>query len=1219
MWTISKVRTGIGDREAAAAAARYVLEAGESPLAFSPAGGDGAEVGPLAYWLGSEGALGKLGLKPGQEVSQADFELGLQGRHVNGSQVRRPGFIERPLRGPDGKMLRDADGEVVTERELGVVTFKFTYSAPKSVSTLWSQASEEEKRKIERDMFESWNLGVEHLIASHDVVMHGRDETGERHYGPAAGYAAAVSLHATARRAEGDPAPAPQLHIEGTVIGLTRNDGKLVAINAAAIYGDPALEAGAYARAHQAERLVEMGYGIRSSTGRDGLYFEVRGVPQELIDDFSGRSREVEGAAREEEALLGRELTNRERAKLALKTRAPKEAGKDPAKTVEWWKERCRDRGFTRERAAEIREELGFELGPEEAHTSLAAAVEKSMRSRGPVVSQTAANALVMAAAPGRMRVAEAEEMVRALQAEGALMALEESWVTSPSIRAAEKRVMEILEGVGERPPEPYSPEALAAGEAYANQRLGEGRELSDQQHDAIAKLGAGAGFSILSAPAGAGKTAVLQALTEAHRQAGGTVIACAINWRTAQELAEDLEAQPFSIRRATRWAADGRLAVDEKTLIVVEEAGKVGLPQWKALAELVEKSGARLLGAGHAAQMGAVELPGMFEEMVSRPGLVSLAHLTDNKRPNHEWMRDLQVAVLAGQGKEAVRILLENHAITFYSTHAEAVEGTVARWFASQKKHGAELASMIIEGSNLEIDETNAEAQERRLEAGELTGEALAAPGRPYDFYAGDQVVLRGAAYWFDRGADGVRERALENGTAGVVRATDPEGKRMWVEVEEPGHPARVVEVDLGRSYERAEPERQDAELTKGLEEDFGPPSFRLSYAIHPNFSQGMGIWSVGHLGGHPAQDRESSYVSLSRPIEELHDHVNCERFRGETVEEWMAEYAKILATSRRRHASIRYEEAPEQKIANARSAGCHVLPEDLYAKFGAPQLEAPAPATRTLSDLIDPLAPHRGALGAERAKWIEERAEGYRGVVAKMPEHILEAEHGKAQKAFKHLDHKGALATLGLQRDRHAAEQEIKQARHFAESLEFRAEKTEDSEERKALLEVAETQRHLAAEELTDRRELLAQEQELRQAGVHLDDWMADHGDLAARYVALERKLFADREEALKAGIEETIAAALEGRQDHEQAERIQTVLGPAPGEGEPQREEWRELARELEVNRLIETGELPAGEPSARELAELELRVQQLRADRGLEAGFERGGSVEELGPT
>src|SRR6201999_1541854 len=101
---------------------------------------------------------------------------------------------------------------------------------------------------------------------------------------------------------------------------------KRAACTSAAIYGAAALEAGAYARAHLAERLVEIGLPIRSSTGRDGLYFEIEGVPQDLIDDFSGRSREVAAAARAKRGELGRELTKAEIAQLALLTRAPKDA-----------------------------------------------------------------------------------------------------------------------------------------------------------------------------------------------------------------------------------------------------------------------------------------------------------------------------------------------------------------------------------------------------------------------------------------------------------------------------------------------------------------------------------------------------------------------------------------------------------------------------------------------------------------------------------------------------------------------------------------------------------------------------------------------------------------------------------------------------------------------------------------------------------------------------
>ena len=1182
MWTMRKVKVAIGDRGGAAGAARYALEPNDSPLAFSPGADEGREPQPVAYWLGSEGALNQLGLRPGQAVEQEHLELVLQGRSIDGAQVRRPGFISQQVRDDHGRPLRTSEGELVVERKLGVADYDMTFSAPKSVSVVWSQADEGLRRKIERAMLESWNMATEHLIRSHDVVMQGRDEDdGDRVYGPAAGFAASASVHVTARRAKGDPAPAPQLHVHGLLVALERPDGKLAGINASVLFGDPALEAGAYARALLAERLAEMGFEIESGTGRDGLYFEIAGVPEGLIGAMSGRSQEIEAEAEQQGQELERPLTNRERSALAMLTRMQKEGHASPAEIGTWWRALAEEFEFGPRALAGLIGEPGYGGDPHEARRSVAEAVEAAMRKRGPTVTRAAARALVMAAAPGRMTVAEAEEMIEALQSRGSLLALEEGRVTVPSIRREELEVVATLRRVAARPQIALEPDAIAAGQRFANAKLGE-HELDPEQMQAIAELGQGAGWSILTGRAGTGKTPVLQAIAGAYRHEGWDVVAAAIAWGTAQELAEDIDAPPLSLRQLINRAKNGELAVGKRTLILIEEAGKVGLPEWRELARLVDATGARVLAVGHAGQIGAVELPGMFEEMVLHPEVVKVAELSEIRRHRHAWMRDLQVAIDRSDGKLAVKILRENKAITLYPTQAAAIEGMVERWFAAQRANGGERATMIVQGSNEDIEAVNSLAQQRRLREGEIEGAWVSAPGDERRFYVGDQVVLRGAAYYFDRDADGARERKVENGTQGRVRGVDPEGNRMWVEVREPGAKPRRVEIDLAR------PPRERDELG----ENFGESTWRLGYARHPNPAQGLSILSVNHLGGHWSQDQESSYVGLSRQIAELHDHVNAEGFHGETEKEWWEEYARKLSTSRRRAASIRFGEEPDWKIAADRAAE-HSLPD------GVGRIPPAAwPKGRSLAERFDPLAAHRSVLGAERAAWIEWHADRYATVVGRMDDARLRAERAAAVEAFASLDREGARRTINVQRDVKAAETEAARAMRLARSMKREAENLrgrDRREERDARLEIAGTQRRLAAEELERRDSLRGDEERLRREGVHLDDWMGQKRDLAGRYVAVERELFARG----RADLEEDIEAVV-----LEPSAEIVAWVGPAPEVDKPAREEWEGVVRELETNRLIAAGELPAAEPSPRELRDLDRRIDGLRELRDLE---------------
>lgn len=87
--------------------------------------------------------------------------------------------------------------------------------------------------------------------------MHRRDKTGERVREPAAGIAAALSLHVTARRTDDDDyAPAPQLHVHSVVVGLLRKDGRLVTPDLWNWRDNGAREGGALGRATLADSLA---------------------------------------------------------------------------------------------------------------------------------------------------------------------------------------------------------------------------------------------------------------------------------------------------------------------------------------------------------------------------------------------------------------------------------------------------------------------------------------------------------------------------------------------------------------------------------------------------------------------------------------------------------------------------------------------------------------------------------------------------------------------------------------------------------------------------------------------------------------------------------------------------------------------------------------------------------------------------------------------------
>ena len=687
MLTLSKVVVEVGNRVDAARAGDYRLELEAAPEAFARSDYQLAEQGlerrsergSSSLWLGADAALAQFGVRRGQAIERDDLIAALQGQHVHsGEQLRRPGALKREARDEHGQVLLDDDGRRVIERVTGVAHIEMTMSVPKSVSVLWAMADQDDRYIIEQALLAAAERTVQYM-ARNKAVVHRRGKDGVRVREPAAGAAIASSLHVTARRARGDRAPAPQLHVHNLVVGVVRTDGRLVAADSWEWFRhDAALEGGALFRAQVADALINAGWAIRSGTGDRGRYFEVQGVPAGLCEVMSPRSREVAEARAEIERELGIRLQGGALAVLAKETRQAKDHDLDPDRLRQVWDALGQEHGFGPGSGSRVRHQ---ERQVEELEPRMREAREvvlARLREQGPTVSVARARALVFEAAAGRLSAEEAARLLARMECAkgGELLALEGGRVTSREIRQLEQHVMDVaVSAAGKRD------EVAAIGRAErdaglqaAEGALGESRHLDPEQRDAVELLTGGPGWACLTGRAGTGKGPVLHAAAEAYRAAGWRVIACAMDGTTARRMAEQLggKAPALTIEQLKVRTQAGAIDVDARTVIFVDEASKLDTGHWAELANAVERHGASVRAVGHDGQHDAIRLPGLFSEMLTdqRIPKAQLRQIRRHRDPDnpghvHPWLRDYQIAVDQGCGLDAVAILQEQNALS--------------------------------------------------------------------------------------------------------------------------------------------------------------------------------------------------------------------------------------------------------------------------------------------------------------------------------------------------------------------------------------------------------------------------------------------------------------------------------------------------------------------------------------------------------------------------
>jgi conjugative relaxase-like TrwC/TraI family protein len=397
--TIRKIRVPSADWACARRAADYVLDRGSTPAAVFPSEETAAER-PTTVWMGTAELLDQLGVAPAEAVAATEFGRVLQGRHARtGERVRTEGMIHRPLNDSHGHPVRDENGRQIVERVRGTKSVDLTFSAPKSVSVLWSQAEDELRGEIEAAMLVATEAMLREMTERKPVVAYKRDLI------PAEGYAAAAALHVVARAARGEPMPWPQLHVHAVVVGVGRHDGFFASPELSGMYrhGAP-LEGGAVARARLAESLVDLGFEIEPR----GRYFEIRGVPAPVIERMSGRAREVKAVVSSREAAAKRPLTQRERAVVAMQTRQAKSGELPLAVARAGWEEVAIELGFGREAVPHLRGGAGFAEDINLRRAKVAIAVGGTEGNE--LVGER--RALVFERAAGVLRLDEAEDLL---------------------------------------------------------------------------------------------------------------------------------------------------------------------------------------------------------------------------------------------------------------------------------------------------------------------------------------------------------------------------------------------------------------------------------------------------------------------------------------------------------------------------------------------------------------------------------------------------------------------------------------------------------------------------------------------------------------------------------------------------------------------------------------------------------------------------------------
>ena len=502
-----------------------------------------------------------------------------------------------------------------------------TFSADKSVSTLWAIADPELRSEIERAHNDAARAALAETVLRYCAWTRLQERDGTRVV--AADIMGAMFQHGTSR--ENDP----QLHTHCTIFNAARThrDSKYRALHQHPVYAWMKA-AGAVFRNALAWNLRDR-LGIHMEQyGKDNEFTRIAGFspsagaagqkPAALIAHWSKRRSQIVEAARE----MGFTVEgNAPRAAAANKiTRAGKSPDNDPEIRHTRW---CGEAEGYVEREALIASLLGKaeEITQEQIRALTAVLEELPYRLtreeavfRLPDIVERVGNATAGflgrdAVATSIERVLLNPEVVRLTRpprsAEGrAGMAHTRLYSTHHTLQM-EQEVREMAAGMTGDTGHVLPAQAVGAKVAGL---LKAGYPLSEEQIAAIRSVTTSEGrVAIIEGAAGSGKTTTLRPIADLYREQGSAIIATAVAWRTAVALGNDVEARPFCVDKLLRLAARGGIEINKDTTIIVDEAGMLSTRQAHHILQLSERHGAKIVFAGDTQQQQPVEAgPGL-------------------------------------------------------------------------------------------------------------------------------------------------------------------------------------------------------------------------------------------------------------------------------------------------------------------------------------------------------------------------------------------------------------------------------------------------------------------------------------------------------------------------------------------------------------------------------------------------------------------------------
>ena len=275
--------------------------------------------------------------------------------------------------------------------------------------------------------------------------------------------------------------------------------------------------------------------------------------------------------------------------------------------------------------------------------------------------------------------------------------------------------------------------------------RVAENRTFNNEQEKAFYTLTSTDRISLLNGSAGTGKSYVLSAVSEAFKQSDYQVYGIALQAITAKAISTDCNVPSSTIASFLAKYESGNLPINDKTVLILDEAGMVGSRDMQKLLMLVERHNAQIKLVGDSYQLSAVSAGHVFAHIQENLDKKNIASLEDIQRQKFaiESEKMLQASKLLSKHEvgKAIDIYKSINMVNEYESHDLALAKTVKSWSEDLSE-----SKLMLAHSNSDVNELNRMARSLLIKQGKLIPDSVTLKNYQgeIDISIGEKIVFK-------------------------------------------------------------------------------------------------------------------------------------------------------------------------------------------------------------------------------------------------------------------------------------------------------------------------------------------------------------------------------------------------------------------------------------------------------------------------------------------